>query len=78
MQAIVNIGIHLATSFPFPAHDPKFVLSVAAYFDKETRSVNDIDGKVIIRLDEKFFDRIFKCPKVEEYADINMETTQYN
>lgn len=38
--------------------------------------MKDSNGKVIIRLDVEFFDRLFKCPDVEEYVDISIESTQ--
>lgn len=46
------------------------------HFVKETRSVKDSNGKLIIKLDVEFFDRIFRDLNVEEYADISFESTQ--
>lgn len=74
MESIIDSGIHLIETFPMSAQDSKFVMAVANHFDPVSRSVKDETGKKLIRLDEEFFDSIFKCPSTEKYFDITMQS----
>lgn len=39
-----------------------------------TRSMKDAKGKkTLIKLDDDFFDTIFKCPHIDQYANIDMQ-----
>lgn len=53
----------------------EFVLVVANHFYPERKTVKGADGKMIIRLDEDFFDTIFKFLNINRYANIDMQTT---
>lgn len=72
MEAVINSGIHLVATFPMSAQDLEFVIAVAKHFDSESKSVKDESGKKLIRLDEEFFDSVFKCPSIKRYSDITM------
>lgn len=56
------------------AQDPKFVMVVVNNFDLVNRSVRDEAGKKLIRLNKDFFDTIFKCPSIEKYSEITMQS----
>lgn len=66
---------YVVASFPVVTVEPEFIVACAAHFD-EAKSVKDIDGKVVIRLDEGIIDRIFKWPILEENIDITMKYSQ--
>lgn len=74
MQLLMNSHIHLVSSFPVVALEPEFVLACAAHFDRETRTIRDEDGNVIIKLDPETIDKIFKVPIATLYADITMKS----
>lgn len=74
MEAIINSDIHLVAYFAMSSQDPEFVMVVANHFDPNSRSVKDESGKKLIRLDEEFFDLVFKCPSIEKYIDITMQS----
>lgn len=48
------------------------MMAIANHFDPVSRSVKHEIGKKLIRIDEEFFDTIFKCPNIEKYFDITM------
>lgn len=76
MEPTINSSIHLVSTFPMFAQDPKFVMATANHFDLVGKSVKDTSGKKIIKLDEDFFDTIFKCPNIEKYSNITIQSTQ--
>lgn len=74
MQLLLNSHIHLVSSFPVAALEPEFVLACAAHFDRETRTIRDEDGNVVIRLYTETIDKIFRVLAPPEYADITMKS----
>lgn len=74
MKVVIDSGIHLVATFPMSARDPEFVMAVAKHFDPESKSLKDESGKKLIRLDEEFFDSVFKCPSIERFSDITMQS----
>lgn len=76
MQQLLNSHIHLVTSFPMVILEPEFVLACASHFYKETRTIKDDDGKVIIMLDPKTIDKIFKVLTPPTHANITIEKAQ--
>lgn len=56
MHQLLRSPIHLVSSFLVATLELEFVFSCAYHFDKETRTIKDDDGKVIIRLDPKTID----------------------
>lgn len=74
MEAVINSGIHLVATFLMSAQDPEFVMTMAKHFDPESRSMKDESRKKLIKLDEEFFDSMFKCPSIERYSDITVQS----
>lgn len=74
MEPTINSGIHLVAAFPTSTQNLEFVLALANRYDPMTRSGKDEEGKkILIRLDDDFFDTIFKCPHIDQYANIDMQ-----
>lgn len=74
MEAIINSVIQLVASFPMSSQDLEFVMAVANHFDLDSRSVKDESRKKLIKLDEELLDSVFKCPSIEKYTNITMQT----
>lgn len=52
------------------------MLVIANIYDPTTRSMMDAEGKkTLIKLHDDFFDTIFKCPPIDQYANIDMQST---
>lgn len=75
MEPTINNDIHLVSTLPMSNQDPKVVLVTTNHFDPIRRSVKDTNRKKLIRLDKDFFDTIFKCPNIEKYYDITMQSS---
>lgn len=56
--------------------DPEFFMAAASHFDLASKSVKNTTGKNLIWLDEDLFGTIFKCPNLEKYSDITMQSAQ--
>lgn len=74
MQGIFNSGLTLAVVFPPLMHFSEFVLVVAAQFQKDSRTMKNDDGTIVIKLDIDYFKDLLKCPDVEEYAKNSPES----
>lgn len=75
MEVVINSGIHLVANFPMSPQDLEFVVIVANHFDPVNTSVKDEVGKKLIGLDEELFELVFKCPSIERYSDITIQST---
>lgn len=76
MTRLIASGLHKYVSFPVAAHDHDFVLAATEHFDPTTRHIKDADGNVVIRLDSKYFNSIFKGSYTEEVVDITLASAQ--
>lgn len=73
MKFLLNSHIHLVSTFPVLALELEFVLACASHFDSKSRTIKYDDGNIIIRLDAKTIDKIFKVPATPMYIDISMK-----
>lgn len=71
-----HTSIHLVSSFVVVILELEFVLACASHFDREKGNINDDDGKVIIRLDTKVIDKVFKVLDPPTHANITIEKSQ--
>ena len=73
MKRIKRSHIHLVSMFPMVAMEPEFVLGCAKRFSPKSETIKNVDGKVIISLDPKIIEQIFKVPHNAECVDLTKE-----
>ena len=56
-----------------PAMEPMFVLRCAKRFSPKSKTIKDVDGKVIISLDLEVIEKIFKVPHNEKCVDLTKD-----
>lgn len=66
-------NIHLVSTFPMSALEPKIVLGCAWCFSPPPKTIKDADGKVIINLDPNVIKNIFKLPHNSKCVDFSKE-----
>ena len=75
MNHIKRSNINLVSAFPMAAMEPDFVLGCTWRFTPKSKTMKDADGKVVISLDPKVIEKIFKVPHKAECADLTKESS---
>ncbi|KAH9324077.1 hypothetical protein KI387_004255, partial [Taxus chinensis] len=73
MRAVKSSGIIRAAAFPCTAQLPEFVMECTRSYHPSSRSVRDVAGKTIIRLDAEFFDYCLKIPVRQVVTSISIQ-----
>lgn len=75
MKCIKRRNIHLVSTFPMVAIELDFIFGCAWRFTSNTKTIKDADDKVIISLDPKVIEKIFKVPHKEKCVDLTKESS---
>ncbi|KAH9321752.1 hypothetical protein KI387_016391, partial [Taxus chinensis] len=73
MRAVKSSGIIRAAAFPCTAQLPEFVMECARSYHPSSRSVRDVAGKTIIRLDAEFINYCLKIPVRKVVTSISIQ-----
>lgn len=75
MKHIKRSNIDLVSAFPMAAMEPDFVLGCIWHSTPKTKTIKDADRRVIISLDPKVIEKIFKVPHKAECVDLTKESS---
>ena len=74
MKHIKRIHIHLVSSFLVAVMEPKFILGCVKYFISKYKTIKDVEGRVVISLNPKVIEQIFKVPHHAKCIDLTKES----